>query len=360
MRVLFAPDKFAGTLTAAEAARAMAHGWLALRPGDEVHCVPMADGGPGTVDAVAGSVGGELVTTATVDQRGRNVVVTWLAGDDGTAVLEAASACGLSLVPPDEREPASATTYGLGLLIADVASRGFEEIVVGLGGSGTVDGGLGAALGMGARALDSEGNDLSIRGPVDHDRVVSVTPVEVSSNVIAASDVANPLLGADGAARVFGPQKGADPDTVELLEHRMAHLADVVERCIPGGPWRDQPGAGAAGGLGFGLMAWFGAQIVPGAEMIADLIDLEHHVAWADLVVTGEGSLDSQTLEGKAPKFVADLAAAHRRPAGAIAGRTDGSSAGLFVHVETLGPRGMTDPEGSTRAAAAALAKALG
>ncbi len=308
---------------------------------------------------VAATSGGELHEAATVDQTGRPIRAGWLALPNGTALIEAASACGLHLVRPDLRRPEMSSTVGVGRLIKSVVEQGHERVIVGLGGTATVDGGLGAALGMGATALDDQGEPVTVRGPVDHGEVSTVTPVDLEVEITIAIDVTNPLLGEHGAARVFGPQKGADPTTVDFLEARMRHLADVVEASLPGGPWRDVPGAGAAGGLGFGLLAWTGAAIVPGARLVADLIDLDYHVDWCELVVTGEGSLDAQTLEGKAPDYVAGLARDRGRRIAAIAGRTDGSAASTFEHIEQLGTEGLIDPHGAVRRAAMRLARAI-
>lgn len=357
MRVLVATDKFAGTLTAPEACNAVAAGWGGGRPGDAVRCVPMADGGPGTVAVVAAAGRGTSRVSATIDQRGRAVRASWLSLDQDTALIEVSSACGLHLVPPTERRPEAFTTEGVGRLLAEVLARGHRKLIVGLGGSGTVDGGLGAAVGMGAEARDPNGAPLSLAGPAAYEAVAAVTPLPiVPPEVLAATDVSNPLLGPAGAARVFGPQKGADPVTVELLESRISHLADVVERSLPGGPWRDLPGAGAAGGLGFGLMAWTGARLVGGAELVAGLVDLEEHVAWADVVITGEGSLDDQTLGGKAPAHVAAVARRAGRPVAAVAGRAAGQVVSQFTRVEVLGEDGMVDPDGAARRAGARLA----
>ena len=357
MKVVVATDKFAGTMTAPEACRAIAEGWAQQRPHDDILCVPMADGGPGTVDVIAASTGGRLMRTATIDQRGRPIEAAWLDLDGATAVIEACAACGLDLVPEEERTPMTIDTRGVGRLIRVVADAGFQRIVVGLGGTGTVDGGVGAALGLGADVRSS--HDV-VAGPVDYDAITAVGPVEGLPGVVAATDVTNPLLGAEGAARVFGPQKGADPATVEILEQQLTHVATVVEACLPGGPWRDRPGAGAAGGLGFGLMAWAGAEIVAGSALVAEMVALDGHLAGADLVITGEGSLDSQTLAGKAPARVAEMAARRGVPAAAVAGRIESEASRAFADVEALGPRGLVEPVAAARRAGARLAERIG
>lgn len=360
MRVVVATDKFAGTLTASEACDAVSSGWLEARPDDDVRCVPMADGGPGTVDVVAGSGRGEARVSETVNQLGVAISATWLALDHDTALIEVSSACGLDLVPATDRHPAEASSRGVGRLLEDISALGYARVIVGLGGSATVDGGLGAALGMGAGAFDSKGDPVAVRGPIDFPAVARVTELPSKPpQVIAAMDVANPLLGSNGAARVFGPQKGADPGMVDLLEGYMSHLADVVERSLPGGPWRYLPGAGAAGGLGFGLMAWTGARMVGGAETVAGLVGLAGHLDWAEVVVTGEGSIDVQTLSGKAPAWVAGAARDRGLPVLAVAGRADGGAQGYFDAMALMGDRGLSDPQGCARTAGAELARSF-
>ncbi len=358
MKVLFASDKFAGTLTAREACEAAAAGWLSQRPADQVRFAPMADGGPGTVEVVAATGLGKLQDSWTVDQVGNPVQATWLSLPSETALIESCSACGLSLVPRDRWRPLNMSSEGVGRLLVDISARGYSQVIVGLGGSGTVDAGMGAAIGMGAAALDRDGEPVEVGGPADFSRIESVTPVQRPLfDVVVATDVANPLLGPGGAARMYGPQKGADSATVEILESRLSHLAAVVEKYLPDGPWRDLPGAGAGGGLGFGLMAWAGARIENGAQMVAELVDLQSHIEWADVVVTGEGSIDEQTLHGKAPVYVANTAREMGRPVAAIAGRVSTAAEGSFDGVEELGAEGLRDPVGATHRAGSRLAE---
>lgn len=347
MRVVLAPDKFAGTLTAAEAARAMAAGWRRARPADDVREVPMADGGEGTLAVVAAAVPGarrHLVEVA--DARGRATEAAWLQLPDGRALVEAAQACGLSRLAPGDRDPLLTTSFGVGQLLRAAADAGATAIVVGLGGSATVDGGVGTAIALGARLSRADGNRVRVGGRWAGDVVRAAAGPPLGVPVTIASDVDNPLLGPLGAARVFGPQKGADAAGVALLEVNLERVADVVERDLGGGArggavrWRDVPGAGAAGGLGFALLAFCGAEVVPGAAAVADLAGLDAALVGAGAVVTGEGSLDAQSEQGKAPMHVRDRGRHHGARVYAVAGRVrDGAGAG-FDAALALGPDG--------------------
>lgn len=342
MRVVVAPDKFAGTLTAAEAAAAMATGWSRARPDDEVVSVPMADGGEGTIDVVAAAVpGAERQAAEVADARGTAIEAAWLQLPDGRALVEAAQACGLSRLPPDKHNPRWTTSYGVGQLVTAAVDAGARELIVGLGGSASVDGGAGMATALGHRLLRGDGNGVKVGGEylraLHHVEPVAGPPVPV----LVAVDVTNPLLGPDGAAAVFAPQKGADPDDVVVLEQALERLARIVERDLDGGPWRDLPGAGAAGGLGFGLAAFCRGQLAGGSGVVADLVGLEEALDGAAVVVTGEGALDAQTTRGKAPAYVAERARDHGARVMAVAGRlAPGADAG-FDRAVALGPGGM-------------------
>lgn len=343
MKVVFAPDKFAGTLTAADAAEAMAEGWSDRRPGDDLAVVPMADGGEGTLLVVEAAVAGsERVPTQATDARGRAVEAAWLRLPGGRALVEAAQACGLAPLPEHERDPRTATSYGVGQLLAAAIDGGSRQVVVGLGGSATVDGGAGMALALGHRLLRADGHGVKVGGEhlADLDRIL---PAErPDADIAVAVDVTNPLLGPTGAAAVFGPQKGAGPHDVPVLEEALRRMADVVERDLPGGPWRDLPGAGAAGGLGFALAAFCAARLTGGSEAIADLVGLEPSLEGADIVVVGEGRLDAQTERGKAPAYVAKRARDHGARVFALAGQfADGARDGFDASAE-LGPEGLT------------------
>lgn len=359
MRVVIAPDKFAGTMTAAQAATAIARGWASERPRDELWILPMADGGEGLLDVVSAAVPCERRRTVVSGPLGARVEAAWLMLGDGRGVIEAAETIGRHLVPTSDRNPLRATSSGLGELLVTAAATGCREIVIGLGGSVTVDGGAGMAVELGAILADRAGRALEDlpASLLDLERVTA--PTVPLPPVTVAVDVDNPLLGPQGAARMYGPQKGAQPSDVDMLESALQHFADVVERDVDGGPWRAVPGAGAAGGLGFALMAMVGAKVSPGGAVVADLIGLRDAVAAADVVVTGEGSLDAQTLRGKAPDHVRRAARAAGAAVAAIAGRAHPSVVGDFDAVEELGEQGLQRPEELTQHRAAALARRL-
>jgi glycerate 2-kinase len=359
VKVVLAPDKFAGTLSAAQVVRAMADGWQAARPSDELVLVPMADGGEGTIDVVEAAVSGaRRQVLEVVDPRGRATRGAWLALPDGRALVEAAQACGLSLLSPKERNPLLATSYGVGQLLAAAAAAGHGEIVVGLGGSATVDGGAGMATALGHRLRRADGNGVKVGGRfvVDLDHVEVGPPLP--AHVIAMSDVEIPLLGPTGAVATFAPQKGAAPADLPLLEQALCTFADVVERDL-GGSWRDLPGAGAAGGLGFGLASFCNAKIEPGAPMVASLVGLEAALDGADVLVTGEGALDRQTATGKAPAYVAKLARSQGLTVLAVAGRVEDGAEAAFDGVVALGPEGLKRGAALVTARTAELAQAL-
>jgi glycerate kinase len=357
MRVVVAPDKFAGTMSAAQAGEAIAEGWRSVRSGDEVVVVPMADGGAGTLDVVSFALPGATeVTVEVADARGRARTARWLQLPDGRALIEAAEACGLAWLDAADRDPVRATSYGVGQLLDAAARTGPDEILIGLGGSATSDGGAGMALALGQRLLRADGNGVKVGAGhlADLDRL-QLTARDWPPMTIVG-DVDNPLLGTRGAVAVFAPQKGAGDADLPVLEAALAHFADVVERDVPGGPWRDLEGAGAAGGLGFGLMAFCGARMCSGAEAVAELVGFGSHVVRADVVIAGEGRLDDHTLSGKTPAFVAAAA----RNAGvrvlAVAGQVTGRGAGLFDDVAALGDGGLDRPVELTRERAAELA----
>jgi glycerate kinase len=333
MHVLIAPDKFKGTLSATQAADALAEGWRDGWPTDkhlEIERLPVADGGEGTAEAIHDALAGHWVTLAAHDPIGRTVegryALVKSAGGERLAVLEMSSASGFSLVRGDDRDLMRGNTFGTGQLLAHALRKGgADRVIVGVGGSATNDGGIGMAAALGFRFLDAEHRELeptperlpelaSIESPTD-----PLPQVEVN----VACDVKNPLLGPRGATRIYGPQKGLrDEAQAEQLELGLARLADVAARTF-GRDHRDTPGAGAAGGLGFGLMTFCAAEMLPGFDLVAGLLGLEAAVARADLVLTGEGSLDRQTLEGKAPAGVAALARRLGRPVIAFGGRAE-------------------------------------
>lgn len=361
VKVVICPDSFKGTLGAAEAATAMADGWQAARPGDEVVAVPLADGGDGTLDVVAAALGGGVRHTVEIaDARGRASSGDWLALPDGTGLVEAAQAVGLAQLSESERDPMGATSYGVGQLMRAAADAGCRSITVGLGGSATVDGGAGMALALGHRLRCRDGNGIKVgaRSLTELAFVEPGPPLRVP--VDAAVDVANPLLGPQGAARVFGPQKGASEEEVPLLEEGLRWVADIVERDLAGGPWRDLPGAGAAGGLGFGLAAFCGATLRAGGEWVAELVGFSEVLEGCDVVVFGEGSLDEQTTaHGKIGAHVAELARKRGARLLAVAGAVTREGRAVVDEVAELGPEGLDRPAEMLRAHTAELAGAV-
>jgi glycerate kinase len=314
-RVVVAPDKFKGSLRADEVAEALTV-VLASRPGVEVVQHPVADGGEGTVDVALAS-GFRPVTVTVTGPLGHPVEATFALRDD-MAVLEMSAAAGLALLPgpPDPGTARLATTYGVGELVLAAVDHGARQVVVGVGGSATTDGGAGAveALGIDVAALGRRPHLPSARRSGLDERLAEV-------DLVVACDVDNPLLGPSGAAAVYGPQKGADPRCVAALEGRLAAWADAVAETT-GSDERELPGAGAAGGLAFGLVALAGARLVPGAALLLELTGFDDVLASADLVVVGEGSLDDQSLRGKGPVGVARAAAARGATVVAVCGRS--------------------------------------
>lgn len=322
MKVVLAPDSFKESMSAAQAVAAMARGVRTVLPDAECVEVPMADGGEGTADALVAALGGQWRTVASTDALGRPIEAAYgLSG--GLAVVEVAAAVGIGLVAPAERDVARSSSLGVADLIRDALGAGATRLVVGLGGSATTDGGAGLLAGLGVRWLDADGNALSPTpaglAALDHADVSGVDPRLAAVAIELACDVTNPLLGTEGAAAVFGPQKGATPGQVPVLDATLARIADaLVAAGLP--DVRDLPGSGAAGGLGAAFLA-LGARMRRGVEVVAEAAHLEEAVAGADLVLTGEGSLDRQTLSGKTPSGVADVAARHGVPVIAFAGR---------------------------------------
>jgi len=327
MRILFAPDKFKGSLGAREAAAIMARGWRASWPEAETVLHPLADGGDGSLDVLEAALGGEWRETPARDARGVIRPVRWLwQPTERTAWIEAARVAGLAGLSADERRPATATSAGLGDLIRAAQRENARRIFVCLGGSATNDAGCGLAAALGFRFLDREGDEVEPL-PASLPRVAKIVPprTPTGAQVIALADVRNPLLGPEGASRAYGPQKGADPAEVDFLEDALRHTADLARRDL-GAPDPATPGAGAAGGLGFGVMTFLGGCVRPGFETIARLTGLPEALELCDLVVTGEGRLDAQTASGKAPAGVAALARAAGKPVIAIVGSAEAAA----------------------------------
>ena len=331
MKILIAPDKFKGSLTAAQAAEAIKCGWREAMPDASFDWACLADGGEGTVEVFSSLDGAQLRRAEVRDALGRALVAeyVWLAGER-LAVIEMCAASGLAQIPENERDIFRSTTFGTGQLILDAMALDPATIAVGLGGSATNDGGAGLASALGWKFQDCRGRDVrpAPRNLCDIARVIP-PPTRDPVKILALSDVKNPLLGTRGCSRVYGPQKGAADADVRILESSLEHFADVCEEAL-GSSRRDTPGAGAAGGTGFGLLTFCDAEIVSGFDWIAERLGLEARVAACDLVITGEGSLDAQTLEGKGPGSLAALAKIHGKPCIAFAGRVEMPTAEIF------------------------------
>jgi glycerate kinase len=324
MRIVVAPNAFKGTLSAVEAAAAIAGGVRQVFPDAEIIEVPVADGGDGTVEALVSARRGAYATAEVEGPLGDPVQATYGLIDGGrTGVVELASASGLVLVRPDRRDPRRASTFGFGQLLDAVRKAGVQEIVAGIGGSATNDGGAGMAQALGYRLLDRAGRDLP-RGGAALARLGRIDPSGFDSSwqsvkVMVACDVTNPLTGPQGASCVYGPQKGADEETVHELDGALGHFAAVIERDL-GKRVADVPGAGAAGGAGAGLLAFLSADLVPGAPLIVEASGFDRAISGARLVITGEGRADRQTAFGKAPGEVARRARAAGVPTLLLAG----------------------------------------
>ena len=329
MRVLIAPDKFRGTLTAPQAAHAVGAGWRRARPDDEVIEVPMADGGEGTLDAMVKALGGERRRASVQGPLGDPVDAEYgiVPGPSGvTAVVEMARASGLDLIGEARRDPKRTTTRGTGELIRAALGAGPAEVIVSIGGSATNDGGAGLAQALGVRLLDKAGREIGPGGAallhVERIDLSGLGPDVRRTRFLVACDVDSPLTGPQGASVVFGPQKGATAADVLLLDRALGHLAAVIFRDL-GLDVRDLPGGGAAGGLGAGMVAFLGAHLRPGVELVMDAVGFRRRLGAADLVVTGEGTLDEQSLRGKVPAGVIEAARVARVPSIVLCGRAE-------------------------------------
>ncbi len=327
MKIIIAPNALKGSCDASAAARAMARGLRRVAPQAELVEIPVADGGDGILALAIQALGAERIPVQVTGPRLAPVAaaLAWLPRRR-LALIEMALASGLALLTEEERDPCLATSLGTGELMRAALDLGAETLVVGIGGSATNDGGIGMASALGWRFLDGDGQPLTPNGTgltalarIDGS---GLDPRLARVRILAACDVNNPLTGPQGASAIYGPQKGASPAQVMELEAGLTHLADLVEEEGRHGQrrWRDQPGAGAAGGLGFGLRAFCGARLRPGAELVLDILDFDARLAGADLVLTAEGRLDGQTLSGKAPAQVAARARRQGIPCIALAG----------------------------------------
>jgi glycerate kinase len=323
MRVVLAPDKFKGCLTSAEVAAAVGDGLRSVRSDVELTTLPVADGGDGTVDAAV-AAGFDRVEIEAVGPTGEPLQTSY-AVDGERAVVELAAVVGLDRLPDGVLQPLTASSYGLGLVLAHAIERGARQVVLGVGGSASTDGGAGMVQALGARLVDADGAELPRGGAaLAQLQAIDLTDFRVERPLVrftVASDVDNPLLGVRGAAAIFSPQKGASADEVRVLDAALSRWAEVVMD-VTGADLARAPGAGAAGGVAFGAMALLGAELVPGIDLMLDLVGFADAVVGAGLVITGEGSLDEQSLAGKAPVGVANGARAAGVPVVAVAGRS--------------------------------------
>jgi glycerate 2-kinase len=345
VRIVFAPDSFKGSLTSVAVARALADGWARARPADERVLAPLADGGEGTLVAVAAAGGWTWHETAATDPIGRPVSARWLqSADRRHAFVELAEASGLSRLQRDERDPVGASTFGTGQVLRAVVDAGVREITLGIGGSATSDGGAGILRALGAVIGDAAGDEPGPGATPPPAVAVALAGLDSRIAEVAlriACDVSNPLLGPAGAAATYGPQKGASQAEVETLDRRLAAFADVLVRAT-GRDERKTPGAGAAGGTAFGLLSLAGrfrsVRLVPGVEVVMDEIDLAGKLASADLVVTGEGRIDGQTAFGKTALGVAQRARASGVPCIAVGGGVEPSGIEALQGLATVVP----------------------
>ncbi|CAI0733787.1 glycerate kinase [Serratia grimesii] len=323
-KVVIAPDSFKESLSALEVAEAIERGFRQVYPQAQYVKLPMADGGEGTVDSMVAATGGEIVRVEVMGPLGQPVQAFYgLLGDGETAVIEMAAASGLHLAPKALRDPRITTSYGTGELILAALERGVKAIILGIGGSATNDGGAGMMQALGARLLDDKQNPL-LPGGAALAQLAQIDLSEVDPrlqqvNVTAACDVDNPLCGPHGASAVFGPQKGATPEMVTQLDSALSHFGSLLQQAT-GREVINTPGAGAAGGMGAALLGMLNARLRPGIEIVIETLRLEEALCDADLVITGEGRLDSQSIHGKTPIGVARVAKRHGLPVIGIAG----------------------------------------
>jgi glycerate kinase len=324
-KIVIAPDSFKGSISAKEVCEAVERGIRAVIKDIEIIKVPMADGGEGTVETLVDATKGKIINLEVLDPLGKKVESYFgMLGDGKTAVIEMALASGLTMVPLDQRNPLITTTYGTGQLIKAALDQGCREFIIGIGGSATNDGGVGMAQALGVKFLTKSGQEIGFGGGnlslIDRIEIDSLDPRIKQSVFKVACDVDNPLCGQKGASFVFGPQKGATAEAVSLLDANLAHLAAIIKRDV-NIDVKDEPGAGAAGGLGAGLMAFCNAELQRGIKLIIEATQLEDKIKDADLVITGEGQMDFQTAHGKTPYGVAQVAKKYNVPVIALVGR---------------------------------------
>ncbi|KJS83020.1 MAG: glycerate kinase [Peptococcaceae bacterium BICA1-8] len=323
-KIIIAPDSFKGSMSAKEVADAIERGIKGVLSDVEIVKIPMADGGEGTVETLVDATMGKIVTINVLDPLGNDAEAYFgILGDGRTAVIEMALASGLTMVPSSKRNPLITTTYGTGQLIKAALDHGCQEFIIGIGGSATNDGGVGMAQALGVSFLDQEGQEIGFGGgslsAIKEIKIKELDPRLNKCIFKVACDVDNPLCGLKGASHIFGPQKGADSYMIKILDENLAHLAEIIKRDI-GVDVKNEPGAGAAGGLGAGLMAFCNASLQRGIELVIEATKLEEKVIGADLVITGEGQIDFQTVHGKTPYGVAQIAKKYKIPVVALVG----------------------------------------
>ncbi len=352
MKIVIAPDSFKENLTSLQVGKAIEKGIRRVLPKARIEIVPMADGGEGTVQSLVDATGGRIIRKKVVGPMGEPVTARYgMLGDGETAVIEMAEASGLPLVPKEKRNPLKATTYGTGQLMLDAVKRGAKKIIVGLGGSATNDCGAGMAQALGVKLLDASGRP--IEGYAGGGMLDKVADIDLSGmdpairgvQVVIACDVDNPLCGRRGASAVFGPQKGATPAQVRQLDANLRHFGRLIEKVLRK-KVMNRPGAGAAGGLGAGLLAFTRARLRRGVDIVIEATELAKHMKGADLAITGEGRVDSQTAFGKTPAGVAKVARKQKIPVVAIGGGLADDAGDVFEHgidgLESATPRDMS------------------
>jgi glycerate kinase len=336
MKIVIAPDSYKESLSAMEVAIQIEAGFREIYPDAEYVKLPVADGGEGTVDAMVAATGGRQINVSVTGPTGKPVLAHFgITGNQQCAVIEMASASGLECIPPEERNPLITTSYGTGELIKAALDLGVTEFIIGLGGSATNDGGAGMLQALGIHLLDKAGHNIGKGGQclseLEYVDVSGMDPRLKQCRITVACDVTNPLTGPQGASAIFGPQKGANPAMVRFLDENLKHYAEVIARQT-GKDVEFAPGAGAAGGLGAALLAFLNAELRSGIEIVTEAVELEKAIMDADLVITGEGRIDSQSIKGKVPVGVARLAKRHNKPVIGIAGSLSADVAVVYEH----------------------------
>ena len=334
MKIVIAPDSFKGSLTALQVAEAIEVGLRRMFTDAAIEKIPMADGGEGTVQSLVDATGGQILTAQVLDPLGNSINAQYgVLGDGVTAVIEMAAASGLTLVPLDKRDPRVTTTYGTGELIRVALAHGCRKLIIGIGGSATNDGGAGMAQALGAKLLTASGEQIEPGGgslaTLNSIDLSELDPGIAETETVVACDVNNPLTGKQGASHVYGPQKGATPEMIRVLDANLVHFDKIVQRDLSKSVG-NVPGAGAAGGLGAGLMAFLDASLKSGIDIVTEATQLSKRFAGADLVITGEGQINFQTVFGKTPVGVAKVAKTHNIPVIAIAGSIADNSDGVY------------------------------